>query len=152
MEVPRMARQIRAAVSPEDSLRQWHRLFGLLLTDYLAGSPYTVELEMDLSKKQQLLDVVIVRRQRGVMARPMPDGLNDLVEHNLLTFKSHHEPLDDWALKELTGHYVGYRKQISPRGTLLPEEHFRLYAVCARRPRDLFAAMPPEPMQPGVYT
>ena len=67
-----MAKQIRAEPAP-DPWRQWHRLFGLLLTDHLAGSPFTVELEKDLSKKQQLLDVVIVRRGRGEATRPLPD-------------------------------------------------------------------------------
>jgi hypothetical protein len=52
----------------------------------------------------------------------------------------------------LTGHYVNYRKQVSPRGHLLPEDQFRLIAVCARQPRDLFAALPPEPLRPGVCT
>ena len=55
----------------------------------------------DLSLKKQLLDV-------------MPEGLEELAAHNLITFKSHHEALNDWALKELTGHYVNYRKQVSP--------------------------------------
>lgn len=134
-----------------EPLRRWHRLFGLLLTDQLAGTPFDVVLEMDLSQKQQLLDVVIVRR-RAVGATPsLPDGLDDLAAHNLLTFKSHREPLNDWALKELTGHYVNYRKHVSPRGGLLPEDHFRMIAVCARRPRDLFKAVPPEPLRPGVF-
>jgi hypothetical protein len=136
----------------EERLRRWHRLFGLLLTDHLANSPFTVVLEMDLSQKQQLLDVVIVQRGTGRLTRPLPDGLDDLVAHNLITFKSHREPLGDWALKELTGHYVNYRKQVSPRGRLLAEDQFRLYAVCARQPRDLFAAVPPAPLRPGVYT
>jgi hypothetical protein len=114
--------------------------------------PFTVEMEVDVSKKQQLLDIVVVRRRTGTLTRPLPDGLNDLVDHNLITFKSHHEPLDDWALKELTGHHVAYRKHVSPRGGLLPEEQFRLYGVCARRPRGLFAIIPPESLQPGVYT
>jgi hypothetical protein len=48
-----------------DSLRDWHRLFGLLLTDFFTGSPFTVEVERDLSQQQQLLDVVIVRRGPG---------------------------------------------------------------------------------------
>src|SRR5579884_2250844 len=135
-----------------ERLRRWHRLFGLLLSDHLAGSPFTVVLEMDLSQKQQLLDVVIVQRGRGRVTRPLPDGLDDLVAHNLITFKSHREPLSDWALKELTGHYVNYRKQVSPRGRFLAEDQFRLYAVCARPPRDLFAALPPERLRPGVYT
>src|SRR5207253_6378094 len=33
----------------------------------------------------------------------------------------------------------------------LPEQRFRLYAVCARHPRDLFATVAPEPMQAGVF-
>jgi hypothetical protein len=135
-----------------DPLRQWHRWFGLLLADHLAGTPFSVELEMDLSRKQQLLDVVVIRRHAGSLTRPMPDGLGDLVAPNLISFKSHHEPLDDWTLKELTGHYVAYRKQVSPRGELLSEDQFRLYAVCARTPRDLFATVPPEPVQAGAYT
>ena len=92
----------------------WHRLFGLLLTDYFTGSPFVVELEKDLSLKQQFLDVVILRKGKGRFAGRLPDGLDDLAAHNLLTFKSHQEALDDWALKELTGHYVSYRKQVSP--------------------------------------
>ena len=143
---------VKRATSSARLLRRLHRIFGIILADRLTGMPFTVEMEMDLSKKQQLLDIVVVRRGPGILTRPLPDGLSDLVDHNLITFKSHHEPLDDWALKELTGHYVAYRKHISPRGGLLPEEQFRLYGVCARRPRGLFAAFPPEPLQPGVYT
>jgi hypothetical protein len=132
-------------------LRRWHRLFGLLLSDHLANSPFSVVLEIDLSHKQQFLDVVVVRRRPGRITHPLPDGLDDLAEHNLITFQSYWEPLDDWALKELTGHYVNYRKQVSPRGRLQAEAQFRMIAVCARRPRDLFAAVPPDPLRPGVY-
>jgi hypothetical protein len=38
----------------------WHRLFGLTLTDFFLNTAYEVELEKDLSMKQQLLDVVIM--------------------------------------------------------------------------------------------
>src|SRR5437016_14331663 len=93
-----------------DVLRDWHRLFGLLLTDFFTGSPFTVEVERDLSQQQQFLDVVILRRGRGRMAVRLPDGLEGLAAHNLITFKSHHEALDAWAMKELLGHYVAYRK------------------------------------------
>jgi hypothetical protein len=52
-----------------EALRDWHRLFGLLLTDLFSGSPFVVEVERDLSVQQQLLDVVIGRpekdRKRG---------------------------------------------------------------------------------------
>src|SRR5712671_4065038 len=91
----------------------WHRHFGLILADFFTGSPYEVELEKDLSKQQQLLDVVILRKRPGEFTERLPDGLDNLTTHNLITFKSHHEALDDWALKELTGHYVNYRKQVA---------------------------------------
>ncbi len=108
-----------------DSLRDWHRLFGLLLTDFFRGSPFSVEVERDLSVQQQLLDVVIVRRGRGRFDGRLPDGLEDLRTHNLVTFKSHHEALDGWTLKELSGLDVAYRKLVSPSPSeLLPEEQF----------------------------
>lgn len=111
----------------------WHRNFGLLLTDFFTDSPYVVELEKDLSLRKHLLDVVIIRKGEGSFTERLPDGLDDLAAHNLITFKSHQETLDDWALKELTGHYVNYRKQLCDRGQpLLPEDQFRLYAVCSR--------------------
>ena len=116
----------------------WHRLFGLLLEDFFTGSPFVVEPEKDLSLHQQLLDVVIVRKTPGAFEERMPDGLDDLADHNLVTFKSFQEALDAWAMKELVGHYVNYRKHLSRRGEpLLPEEQFHLYAVCARFPHNL---------------
>jgi hypothetical protein len=111
-----------------------------------------VELEKDLSLKKQLLDVVILRKGPGTFSGRLPDGLEELAPHNLLTFKSHREALDDWALKELTGHYVNYRKQATPpREELLPEGHFRLFAVCARFPHNLAGQVPWSEVQQGVY-
>src|SRR5438445_2801424 len=130
----------------------WHRLFGLILTDFFTGSPFIVELEKDLALKKQLLDVVVLRRGPGPFAGRLPDGLDNLAAHNLITFKSHHDALDDWALKELTGHYVNYRKQCSARGQpLLPEADFRLYAVCSRYPHNLANHVALEPVHHGVY-
>jgi hypothetical protein len=135
-----------------EALRDWHRLFGLLLTDFFTDSPFTVEIERDLSAQQQFLDVVILRRGRGRFAGHLPDGLDNLAAHNLLTFKSHHEALDGWAMKELVGHYVAYRKLVSPSPSrLLPEDHFRLYAVCARFPHNLSGQVPWRERQAGVY-
>jgi hypothetical protein len=42
-----------------DVLRDWHRLFGLLLTDFFTGSPFVVEVERkekgdDVSSNWQL--------------------------------------------------------------------------------------------------
>src|SRR5204863_1081151 len=130
----------------------WHRLFGLLLADFFAGSPFVVELEKDLSIKKQLLDVVILRKHHGRFAGRLPDGFDNLAIHNLLTFKSYWEALDDWALKELTGHYVNYRKQVSPSlKSLLPEEEFRLFAVSARYPHNLAGQVAWQELRPGVY-
>jgi hypothetical protein len=130
----------------------WHRLFGLVLTDFFTGSPFVVELEKDLSLKKQLLDVIILRKYPGTFSDPMPEGLEHLATHNLITFKSHQESLDDWALKELTGHYVNYRKQVSPSlQQLLPEEEFRLYAVCARFPHNLAGQAAWVEKRQGIY-
>jgi hypothetical protein len=136
----------------KDALRDWHRLFGLILTDFFTGSPFVVEVERDLSVQQQLLDVVIVRRGRGRFVGRLPDGLVGLTSHNLITFKSHHEALDAWAVKELIGHHVAYRKFVSVSPSeLLPEGQFGLYAVTARFPEKLSRQVPWQTIQPGVY-
>lgn len=142
----------RPMVDEQQAMRHWHRLFGLLLIDFFKDSPFVVEVERDLSVQRQLLDVVVVRRRRGRFTVRFPDGLEGLVTHNLITFKSHHEALDTWAMKELVGHYVAYRKLVSPSPSdLLSEEHFRLYAVCARFPQKLSGQVPWQERQPGVY-
>jgi hypothetical protein len=138
--------------SKREALRDWHRLFGLLLTDFFSGSPFVVEVERDLSVQQQLLDVVIVRRGRGRFAGRLPDGLQGLLAHNLITFKSHREALDGWAMKELVGHYVAYRKLVSRSpSALLAEDQFGLYAVTARYPHNLSGQVPWQRIQAGVY-
>lgn len=129
----------------------WHRLFGLLLTDFFTDSPFSVELEKDRSV-QQFLDVVVVRQRPGRVRGRLPDGLEGLLTHNLVTFKSLHEALGDWTLKELTAHYASYCKHISPsRQALLPEEQFGLYAVCCRPPHNLISTGMLERVQSGAY-
>src|SRR5947207_1123186 len=130
----------------------YHRIFGLVLTDFFTGSPFVVELEKDLSLRQQYLDVVIVRKGKGRFRDRLPDGLEELAAHNLITFKSHRDALDDWALMELTGHYVNYRKQVSAaRQQQLPAEAFRLYAISSSYPHNLANEVPLEQLQDGVY-
>ncbi|MDI6792333.1 MAG: hypothetical protein QME81_05625, partial [bacterium] len=131
----------------------WHRLFGLALIDFFTDSPFVVELEKDLSKKRQLLDVVILKKQAGEFSGQLPDGLDNLAGHNLLSYKSMREPFDDWTLDELTGHYVNYRKQISPSlNKLLPKDQFRLYGVSTRFPQKLDSQVKLEASKTsGVY-
>jgi hypothetical protein len=142
----------------------WHRLFGITLFDYFSNSNYQVKLEKDLSLQQQYLDVIIIEKSEGQMLDDLPDGLDNLRQHNLLTYKSHQEALDDWAIDELLGHYVNYRKQESPsppqpkkpnqpkkKKKLLPETNFQLYAVCTRYPRNLAKKYPLDFKKEGVY-
>ena len=132
--------------------RPLHRLFGLSWIDFFQGTPVAVETELDLSLKQQFIDVVLIRKGPGPLPRPLPDGFEDLAEHNLVTFKSHQEALDAWALWELVGHFVNYRKQASPSlNDLLPEDEFRLFAVCARWPHNLAQQVALTPLRAGVY-
>ena len=115
-----------------------HRLFGLSWLDFCQGSSLEAEPEIDLSFKKQFLDLALVRTGPGSLPSQLPDGFDDLRIHNLVTFKSHQEALDVWALLELLAHFVNYRKQRSgPTQELLPESDFRLFAVCVRFPRNL---------------
>jgi len=116
----------------------WHRLFGLTLMDLFKGSNFEVELEKELSIKKQYLDIVIIRKVEGAPSLELPIGLENLVEHNLLTYKSSQEALDEWAIEELIGHYVNYRKLVTPSlNSLLSPQQFQLYAVSTRYPQKL---------------
>jgi hypothetical protein len=135
---------------PEDTPRPWHRLFGVTLTDLFAGTPWRVELEKELALRSQLLDVVIIEQGAGgertdaVAGLELPDGLEGLRAHNLLTYKSQHEALDGWAVEELIGHYVNYRKLLmsaSKQQALPAAASFQLYAVATRHPAKLAAGV-----------
>lgn len=135
-----------------DPMIQWHRLFGMTLTDFFTDTAYTVELEKDLSLKQQLLDVVIIEKGTGPPPAELPDGLEDMAPHNLMTYKSHQQALDWWSLDELTGHFVNYRKSFGPKtDSLLPMEEFQLYAVSARYPEKLAGEVEFRIVKSGVY-
>jgi hypothetical protein len=89
----------------------WRRLFGLLLMDYLSNRGFRVELQKDLSLKRQYLDVVIVEREdEEPDLSGICDGFDNLSSHSLLSYKSKRQSLNAWALEELIGHYVNYRK------------------------------------------
>jgi hypothetical protein len=57
---------------PDDTPRPWHRLFGITLTDLIAGTPWRVELEKELALRQRSR-----HQQRDAMAKhgnPPSDG------------------------------------------------------------------------------
>jgi len=131
---------------------KWHRLFGLGLMDYFADTAYDVEVEKELSVKQQFLDVVVIEKKRAQRVREIPepcDGLEDLRRYNLLTFKSLHEPLDIWSIEELVGHYVNFRKLIGLE--MAAPDDIQLYAVCTRHPRKLEKCLLMRSVRAGVY-
>lgn len=144
-----MARPIKSSSAGQTD---WHRLFGTMLKGLFDGSDWEVDLELDLSIKQQFLDIVVIRRGYGHQTPVLPDGFHPLADHNLITYKSLHEPLDAWALKELVGHSVNYRKQRSPSlDKLLPEELFRLFALATRFPVKLASQISLQSQGMGVY-
>ena len=130
----------------------WHRIFGMALTKYLAGSASQVEVEVDLSLRQQRLDIVILRRTADGPQPHWPDGFGAPAAYNLLTFKALQDPLDAWALKELAAHGVNYRKLVSPDpDRLLPETDVRLLAASMRFPRALAERVALQAQGPGTY-
>ena len=132
----------------------WHRLFGLALQDLLATSPYQVEVEKDLSVQQQRIDIIIIEPGDGSLVTELPDGLDNLAKYNLMTYKSLRQPLEEWTLDELIGHYVSYRKLVSPTvDDLLPATDFELYAISTRYPHNLAQRVTLRPLVdlPGVY-
>ena len=128
----------------------WHRLFGLLLMDYLSDRGFSVELEKDLSLKRQFLDVVIIKQEnKEAELSGICDGFDNLAEYNLLSYKSKREALNFWAIEELIGHYVNYRKVVGKRK--IKEEDIRLYAVSTRYPARLLSGVSTKKVVQGVY-
>ncbi len=130
----------------------WHKVFGIALIDFFTGTCWKVELEKDLSLKSQFLDVVIIKKDSGKSIGILPDGFENLAMHNLITYKSVNQPLDSWAIRELTSHYVNYRKQISSSPEKMEsEERFKLYGVCTRFPENLSKKVKLNKAGKGIY-
>ncbi|MSU78662.1 MAG: hypothetical protein EXS16_11285 [Gemmataceae bacterium] len=131
---------------------QWHDLLGAVLIDFFADSPFDVDTEYDVTLRKQFLDIVVLRKREGEFHRPLPDGFGPLANHNLISFKSHQDAFDTWALQELVAYYVCYRKQVGgEKKKLLPATEFCLIAISARYPVGLMTAIPLVERQPGVY-
>jgi len=140
---------------------QWHRLLGLSLIDLMSNTCYEVELERDLSTQQQLLDVLIINKHQGNLPEVLPDGLDNLKQYNLITYKSHQDTLSLWAIEELISHFVSYRKIVSSNEhashtnekpkKLIPYDQFQLYALTAHHPKALAKAYPLTAVRQGVY-
>jgi len=127
----------------------WHRLFGLTLTDVFQDTPWRVELEKDLAMQRQLLDVVIIEQTApDGAAADLPDGLDNLCAHNLLTYKSNRNAGRLGAGR--TARALCQLPQADrPKTGLLPETDFQLYAVATRYPQGLAGG---RALQPTAWT
>ena len=96
-------------------MRDWHRVFGVSLADVVTGLPFEVVQELELSRPKQRLDVAIIRLTETRISEhrwpELPDGLTDLADHNLVSYKSIRESLTCGAMWELVSHAVIYGKQ-----------------------------------------
>lgn len=142
---------IHPASPQKPSFTDWHRLFGLALKGDFKDKPFQIETEIDLSIKQQFLDIIILKKSDDAYHGQLPDGFDNLAKRNLISYKSLRETLNGWTLDELVGHYVNYRKQLSPKKSLLPQTEFRLYAICTRFPEKLADKYTLTLHQTGVY-
>ena len=88
---------------------------GLLSEPVFNAIGYDVTVEMDLSFKRQFIDLVAVERKdqssnEAQFDQELHEGFETLNQHNLISFKSFHESLDEDAVAELYGHYSNYKK------------------------------------------
>lgn len=124
-------------MSKKNESLKWHRLGGMVLTPLFNLLGYTTYLEVDLSLKQQLLDVLVVRREK---IPPKDSGLpkiyweafEDFNEYNLISFKSFHESFNGYALMEFHGHAINYHKAKE-----VDFEKINLYAITNHYPKKL---------------
>ncbi|KPA09995.1 hypothetical protein MHK_009805 [Candidatus Magnetomorum sp. HK-1] len=106
---------------------EWHHLFGMALKDLFTDTKYDVDVEKELDIKQ-FVDIVVIEEKEGDPISDLPDGLEKLARYNLITYKSLRQPLDSWAIDELLGYYVLFRKLVSPSyDDLYPTDDFHLF-------------------------
>ena len=75
----------------DEELLQYHRAAGLALTPVMQQLGYATEVEVDISMKSQLIDIISVRREKIVQPTLPPiywEVFEPLNEHNLFSFKS----------------------------------------------------------------
>jgi hypothetical protein len=130
---------------------EWHKILGHALRDYFTDTCYSVEIDREL-KIKQFVDILVIEEHEGKNIDSFLKGFENLSKYNVITYKSLRKPLDSWALDELTGYYVLFRKMISPdQKKLLPEEEFKLYGIATRFPEKLNKQEALEYKSPGVY-
>ncbi|KOR32617.1 hypothetical protein TI05_06165 [Achromatium sp. WMS3] len=135
-------------------LVRWHFLLGTTLDHKFGGSGAVLKSEIETTATQQLLDFAIGNLRNYAKNNRVLDGLDPNADHNIVTYKSHHETLDANAINEHIGYYIGYKKGIEK---LTDKDHsqdtYHLVAVCTRYPETLAqqAGAKWSKLQKGVY-
>jgi hypothetical protein len=130
---------------------KWHHVLGNALRDYFSDTCYSVGIDREL-KIKQFVDILIIEEHEGENREHRLKGFENLSKYNVITYKSLRQPLDSWALDELTSYYVLFRKMISPdQDKLISEEEFKLYGISTRFPEKLKKQELLEYKNPGVY-
>ncbi len=116
----------------------WHRFLKIGLRQLLKGTCYDVVDEFDISNQAQRVDFVIIRKSDEDLPEPdrrkMPDGLRELADHNLVSYKSMNEPFDHYALNELIAHTVAYSKLKAESDWRKFSDTLGLIAISTRKP------------------
>jgi hypothetical protein len=117
----------------------WHRFLKIGLRHLFSGTCFEVYDEFDLSDQVQRVDFAVIRVANHNLPPPapekMPDGLQTLRSHNLISYKSINEPFDRFALNELIGHAVAYSKLQARDDWKTFSDSLGLIALSTRKPQ-----------------
>ena len=119
----------------DEEILQYHRAAGLALTPVMQQLGYATEVEVDISMKSQLIDIISVRREKLVKPTLPPlywEVFGQLNEHNLFSFKSYSESFTGHSLEEFYGHLTNYCKV---KG--VSRDKVNLYVLTSHFPRNL---------------
>ena len=131
----------------------WHRAFGIAIKRLISEHGYSVHMEMEVSQQKQLLDLIIIRQEqvKPIQTEQLCDGFDNLAKYNLISYKSLHESFNDFAVEELYGYYISYRKLTEQKARKLPKTDYRLYGIATKKPEKLLRTVRHKQIQPGVY-
>ena len=126
--------------------KNWHRGLDMALKPLFQRKGFDSMPELDVSQKEQIIDIVTVRRMSeselqelrqdssSIYAEPIPDVYWEVFEtfndYNLISFKSYSESFNGFSLMEFYGHFVNYCKS-----NQRDEDDVNLYAIVNHYPR-----------------
>ena len=119
----------------------WHRLWGLMISPLFEKLGCETQIEVDLSTKKQLLDVVVIKKKGELswdaVDQSLYEGFENLNTWNLLSFKSFNEVFNRQALEELYGHLANFRKIKKIKDSA--DSQINLYVISHHLPQKLFS-------------